>query len=309
MENDSAFAAPGRPDEEVSHPPGHIPPPWYIRGIVQLARKLNDLQHEEASWNRGVHSRLVSGILRPLLADTDQQSEAAFVDFVSATSALPAVDFRPGRVPVKKIDFVIYIEPENDPKAALDGVAAVDDQAQREARPRARVAVRNSIEALQRRTGTESVNPTGHFPLRKTPMALCIKTKRQDVGLAEANLQIGVWHACHWKFLCQHASPDALYWLAFIPGSVMEGHDWFVVVSSPKEVDHVEDMINQLGSEVEKSGRRRLIHKTVLWSRIPIGSTNSFSEAYQIIGALRLLAGWVQMAYWPWFKDFVLNIP
>ena len=139
-------------------------------------------------------------------------------------------------------------------------------------------------------------------------MALCIETKRQDVGLAEANLQMGVWHACHRKFLRQHASPDALCQRAFLPGIVIEGHTWFVVVSTPKEVDHVEDMINQVGSEAEKSARR-LTNKTLAWSRIPIGSTKSFSEAYQIIGALRLLAGWVQTAYWPWFNEFVLNIP
>lgn len=58
-----------------------------------------------------------------------------------------------------------------------------------------------TIEQLRRKSPGISINHTDFDPLRKWPIAVSVVTKRPGESHEQAELQIGVWQAAHWKML------------------------------------------------------------------------------------------------------------
>lgn len=162
--------------------------------------------------------------------------------------------------------------------------------------------------ALAQCTPTLSVNHTDFRPLQGRPIVLSIETKRLGENLDNAKLQMGVWHAATWKFLSSiikmiaeeqsqtRASEDpvdhlqnenladlALQELGFLPGIIIQGHDWRFVCST-----------------LEKK-------KTILWLGKQFGTTEDLLGTYKIVAGLREIAAWVRDVYLPWFEAKVLS--
>lgn len=71
----------------------------------------------------------------------------------------------------------------------------------------------------------------------------------------------------------------------FIPGIIVQGHDWHLVIST------LED------------------RQTKIWQKVTMGSTSSSKGIYQIVNALQVLRSWVTKTYWPWLRKMILESP
>lgn len=258
--------------------PGRIPTVEEVVLVREMARWCHDLNHEEAGWNTEVHHPILKAVFRE-----PGQFDEGLLNATVCSSARPHSQYVPQSTPAKLVDFCIYAYLGSDAKLLA------------------------AQQALCRRMPTLSVNHTDFPLLQLRPIVLSIETKKPGKELDAAQLQIGVWHAAHWSFLksavgmllqarrqttgglsaaeriAQAAEVEtALSRLAFLPGIIIQGHRWSVVLST-------------------REGKR-----TVLWVERQFGSTQSVREIYQIIAGIRELAGWCRDVYLPWYREHVL---
>lgn len=226
---------------------------------------------------------------------------------VSSTSPTASVipDYLPFASPSKKVDFCIYIEPTADSSF--------------ESSPSSFRSAQSAITAARNQLPCGVINHTTYYPLRERPIALSIETKKTGEGWEGATLQLGVWQAAQWNILQHLASsssataqqnkaqsnngiqdepavrtgdhgevdtqqtPSAEPVLPdFLPGIIIQGHEWYFVVST------------KVGDQA------------VVWSKITMGATNSAMGIYQIILALQTIRAWVEATYWPMVRKLIL---
>lgn len=106
-----------------------------------------------------------------------------------------------------------------------------------------------------------------------------------------------VWMAAHWQFLRQLVSlrqraqelttANEKVWNLpdFIPGIIIQGHDWHLIITTPEG------------------------EKTVFWQKKNLGDTSSSMGIYKIIYNLQLLRQWAQEEYWKWMRELLLDWP
>ncbi|WQF87655.1 Putative PD-(D/E)XK nuclease [Colletotrichum destructivum] len=95
---------------------------------------------------------------------------------------------------------------------------------------------------------------------------LILYFKRGGLGSAEA--QLVTWHVAQWRLLdrlASRAGPDAPTLPAFLPGIIVQGHDWSFVASTRRD------------------------DRVTLWTSQHIGSTAKATGVYQIVCALQYL--------------------
>jgi hypothetical protein len=250
---------------------GYTPSPDAVLDILFAAAECNTNSHPEATWNTEVHQRVLETALRQ-----PTRRGSHLVNFVATTTAPIIFEYHASVPPTKKADFCVYIEPRNDNS---DTGASI-------------------IAALRDTLPCAVFNHTNHYPLRDRPIALSIETKKTGEDWENARLQLGVWEAARWNFLRHLLSlvqqpnqvetgvghdstsqADSLQLPEFLPGIIIQGHDWHLVITSAE-------------------GK-----KTVLWQKVTIGSTTSSKGIYQIISTLQLLRKWALDFYWPWLKQ------
>ncbi|EWY79577.1 hypothetical protein FOYG_17271 [Fusarium oxysporum NRRL 32931] len=264
-----------RPSGEEDSLPGQIPTIEQVGVIRDMAKECQNSDHEEAGWNVEVHHRILQSIFR---------APGSSFNFSICTTARPSPEYLPPRAPAKMVDFCVFAELNQDERFK---------EAHRE---------------LSRHTPTLSVNHTDFTPLQLRPVTLSIETKKPDKELDAANLQMGIWHAAQWSFLTSavglsiRASQAAdeprsslqqmetakqvearMDRLPFIPGVIVLGHKWSLVLST-------------------REGQR-----TILWTEREFGNTKSIQETFQIVAGLRELAAWSKNVYLPWWKENVLD--
>ncbi|KAM0248159.1 hypothetical protein ACHAQJ_009550 [Trichoderma viride] len=255
--------------------PGRIPSIAQIKKILAKAIKCKNYKHEEASWRAMVHIPLLELILEDDLGEQCDDFNAMI-----CTTARPHRKFRPISSSAKMIDICVYY-------TALDPDMAT------------------AIKAFCGTTPTLSTNHTDHYALQFCPIILSVEIKQPGAVWERAQLQTGVWLAAHWAFLhwgvkqkllnqrmAQDAPADdlnaetlkALSKLGFIPGIVINGHQWHLVIST-------------------YNGR-----KATLWAESLFGETKSLVKIYAIIAGVRELAAWGRDVYLPWFKENILTL-
>ncbi|KAI5456253.1 hypothetical protein BGZ63DRAFT_367449 [Mariannaea sp. PMI_226] len=224
-----------------------------VMRTVDIALDCDSTQQDETGWNHLVHS--------PLLDLTLDRLPRNLVSFVPCMGANITARYRIPLAPGARVDYAMFINPklEDDPR------------------------IESAIESLRRGMPEASVNHTTFTPLNKRPISVSIETKRLDGSGDKAVLQIGIWQAAQWKLLCEHAG-DAVDKLSFIPGLVVEGHEWKLVATTHKE------------------------GKTVLWTSQNFGDTLSPLGTFQTMAGVRKLKRWTEMVYWPWYKEHVLKL-
>ncbi|ATY61327.1 hypothetical protein A9K55_005860 [Cordyceps militaris] len=178
----------------------------------------------------------------------------------------------------KKVDFCIYLEPENDATLSSEYRAAAE---------RMRNALPQAV-----------LNFTDFAPLDKRFIALSIETKKPSENVETGQLQLGVWEMARWKFLRRlaagHADDDEGIFAAaaaaatrsarlpeFLPGIVTQGQEWYMVVTTAEG------------------------DRTVLWRKKFIGSTAGTRGIYQIVRTLQYLGRWVRDVYWPCVRSML----
>ncbi|KAI1742104.1 hypothetical protein F4680DRAFT_412923 [Xylaria scruposa] len=259
--------------EIVDDLPGCIPSFEEVDGVVEWATRCQEDECEEAVWNFDVHMSL----LRKIFGDAKQKINATL-----CTTARPSNYFKPTSSTGQLIDICIYSSVEQD-EGMMDKIS----------RFCANLQTNNSI------------NHTDYNPLRTRPLLLSIETKKPNTGNNKAQLQIGVWYSTQWSFLRwavsqrlkERAKLEAnkttteveaetlacLSKLGYIPGIVVHGHRWCLVLST-------------------YDGK-----KTTLWEEHQFGSTLSSLDAFCAIAGIRRLTAWAKDHYWPWFQKNVLD--
>jgi hypothetical protein len=69
----------------------------------------------------------------------------------------------------------------------------------------------------------------------------------------------------------------------FLPAVIVQGHDWYLVITTQEE------------------------KRTVLWTKLFMGTTSSVLGIYQVAYALQLLRNWASRTYWPFLRQVVLD--
>ncbi|KAI0540436.1 hypothetical protein GGR58DRAFT_146458 [Xylaria digitata] len=264
-----------QPPEQVDHLPGRIPNFEEVDDVVKWGERYQKDECEKAAWNCDVHLAL----LRKIFGDAKQKINAMLCD--SSTTARPSKYFKLASSTDQLIDICIYNSIEQD-----------ECLMNKTSRFCANLQTNNSI------------NHTDYNPLRTRPLLLSIKTEKPETSNNKAQLQIGVWYSTQWSFLrwavgqkLKRAKLDAnrttteieadtlasLSQLGFIPGIVVHGHRWCLVLST-------------------YDGK-----KTTLWEEHQFGTTSSILGAFCAIAGIRRLTAWANDHYWPWFEKNVLD--
>ncbi|RWA05846.1 hypothetical protein EKO27_g9249, partial [Xylaria grammica] len=189
----------------------------------------------------------------------------------------------------KMIDYCIFVEPEPEADPQGDGSVAA--------------AAARIDELRSSRAGAGAyLNHTDYHALRRRPIVLSAESKRPGEGLRNAQLQLSVWQAAQWRVLIEQVGAaggeegvcgkeggggegGVVTMIPFLPALIIQGHDWYFAATT------------------------RAGGKTILWIRQPIGTTDSVLGIFQIICALRHVAGWIRETYWPWYRRAVLRLP
>ncbi|KAJ4136560.1 hypothetical protein NW768_004177 [Fusarium equiseti] len=261
---------------------GHTPLPETIQWILHEAAFCDSRGCSEKDWNTEVHHRVLAAALRPLHGPRRDQ----LFDFRLSTSASVISEYHVTSAS-KGADFCMYIDPKQDKSPEVAEIIGTIRQ----------------------------ILPMGVFnhanlgPLSDNPIAVSIETKKTTgEGWENAKLQMEIWMASHWQFLrkllekrqcaAERLSTmrsragemsfcsDKIWDLPeFIPGIIIQGHDWYLIITTEEG------------------------EKTVFWQKKTLGDTSSSRGIYQIIYNLQLLRQWAQEDYWKWLKDVLLEWP
>ncbi|KAK5987432.1 hypothetical protein PT974_11559 [Cladobotryum mycophilum] len=254
----------------------YSPSPDDVLEVLDAANECDSRHHAEVTWNAEVHQLVLGLAFR-------QGRRCKFRHLVNFTNTTVASIMPEYGIPTtsKKVDFCIYIDPEND------------DETWKSLEP--------SVVALQIALPENALNFTDFIPLDRRPIALSIETKKPSEGFEGAKVQLSVWLLAQWTFLRCLAKPPgssggegegdreeehgAGSWTellpAFLPGIIIQGHDWHLIITTPEG----EDMI--------------------FWGKVTIGSTSSSKGIYRIIRTLQVLREWAKESYWPYFQDLI----
>lgn len=110
----------------------------------------------------------------------------------------------------RRVDFCVCIQPD---EASFDAIKLICHQ-------------NESVNC--------SINHTDYEPLATRPIALSIETKKPGVDLANAEHQLITWHTAQWRVL-EHLvslSGTSLPLPDFLPGIIIQGHEWIFVAST-----------------------------------------------------------------------------
>lgn len=223
------------------------------RKLVKRAGQCHHLQYDETGWNNLVHTPLLDAVLN----DQDPL-KSQLVDFSPCMTASITSRFHYFPIPPTKVDYVLYIDAESENSAACDAITKLEE--------------------------TEgSVNHTTFRPLGQYPISLSIETKRHGGDVRKADVQLAAWQAAQWAFLESQAG-DGLGELAFLPGIIVQGHEWKFVATTWSN------------------------GKTTLWSSHQFGTTMTSVGVFQIMAGIRRLRRWSTDVFWPWYKKNVLRL-
>ncbi|RTE68647.1 hypothetical protein BHE90_016976 [Fusarium euwallaceae] len=230
-----------------------------VEWIVAEARECQEFSHPEASWNEGVHFPLLhKAVYGP-------RRKRQRVGVGNCTTAKLIREYLPKNTLAKRVDYSFFIDPGADTSPTSKSPA-------------------EAVADLRKVMPCQVINHTAYRPFRDRPMVVTVETKKRYGSQEGAELQTGTWHAAHWEFLARRIEKTGGTFeeLPFLPGILIQGHDWSFVATTREE------------------------SKTVVWLEQKFGYTNDTIGVYKAIWGVQRLARWVDDVYWPWYKKNVL---
>ncbi|KAI3571065.1 hypothetical protein IWW34DRAFT_640034 [Fusarium oxysporum f. sp. albedinis] len=214
--------------------------------IADRSGHCSQMLSDESAWNNLVHSPLLDLFVNDMYDSEDQE----LLDFMSCTTT--NIDSAYHRFPdaASRVDYVLRFIPEHDP----DFQTPSDVMA-------------------------PCFNWTSDRLLQQYPLAFSIETKRYGGNTAKGEQQMGIWHAAQWEFLISRAGAEATSKLDFLPGVVVQGHIWSLVMTTRSQAT-----------------------TTVLCS-VEFGNTSSVIGVFQVMSGLRRVRKWSLDVLWPWYKE------
>ncbi|KAJ4248119.1 hypothetical protein NW762_012889 [Fusarium torreyae] len=226
-----------------------------ITRIVEKSRECATLLSDESAWNNHVHSPLMD----LLCSDMQDGSNQDLLDFQSCTTSNMDLTYHRFAEPASRVDYVFKLLPD-------------------------KVAIPESPSEMPLVTTVPCFNWLTDRLMQQYPLAVSVETKRYGGDIAKAEAQLGIWHAAHWEFLLSRAGDDAVGKLGFLPGVVVHGHTWSIVITT-----------------------RRGATTAVVCS-LEFGKTDSIVDAFQVLAGLRRLRKWSLKTLWPWYKQHLPDL-
>lgn len=226
-----------------------------VRRASHIAVRSSDCSRmlsDESAWNNLVHSPLLDMLLYDMRDGPGQE----ILDFLPCTTT--SIDPAYHRFPdaASRIDYVLQLLPERDPD------------------------INKSYEALALGM-TPCFNCTADRLLQQYPLAVSIETERYGGNAAKGEQQLGIWHAAHWEFLASRVCAEAIDDLGFLPGVVVQGHIWSLVITVRRQAT------------------------TIVLCSVEFGNTSSTVGVFQVLAGLRRLRSWSIEIMWPWCKQYL----
>ncbi|GJC90455.1 hypothetical protein ColLi_13293 [Colletotrichum liriopes] len=236
---------------------GPSPPVTQVLSLLADAKVCSNEGFCEASWNMTVHREVLKLAMRQYTPTSDEE-----VFFIPCPTAKIMDAYTDTRGPSRKVDFCMLIEPQG---LAADAIRAIQYQDQ---------------------LFSQSLNHTDYQPLRRRPVALSIETKAPGEGINDAQSQLLVWLEAQWRVLerLSNRAEPPLPLPEFLPGVIVEGHQWYFVASTRSKTE------------------------TILWMKQLIGTTEEAIGIYSVVCTLQYLAHWIRAVYWPAFQR-LLSLP
>ncbi|SCO92822.1 uncharacterized protein FRV6_16950 [Fusarium oxysporum] len=237
---------------------GHTPSLEEVTEIHQAAAECQGYDHAETTWNSWVHSP----VLRLALKDPGSSVFRQIVGYMPCSTASILPDYLPSLKIAKKVDFCIYIDPAYDQKHSGSSTL---------------------ISSMCDRMVDGSINHTDYTPLAERPLAVSIETKKLGENWNKATLQMSVSQAAQWNLIHEITVPGTRpnEALDYIPGIIIQGHNWFLVITT-------------------REGK-----KTVFWNKLDLGATDTIEGIYKLVYGLQVLREWARETYWPAFRNRV----
>lgn len=232
-----------------------LPPIDWVQALMKRADECELNRECESSWNGEIHAAILEQAFR-----INRFVSNGPVDFRYAQAAQIVHAYKPREAPSKMVDFCVFYRP---------GKGSAEEQA---------------IDDICQTRPAQSINHTDLGDFCKRPIALSIETKRPNVDRDNATLQIGTWQSAQWRSL-RHNRSRPLKSIEFLPGIIVQGHDWQFVASI-----------------LDENG------KSVLLKGVRLGGTESELAIYSLLLGLRRLRRWILEDYWPMFISDVLAI-
>ncbi|KAM4055927.1 hypothetical protein HRG_002852 [Hirsutella rhossiliensis] len=229
------------------------PPIDFVGRIDRRAAECDMDCEGESSWNADVHAPLLDWVLR-------RDPNGLLLDFRYCTNAALIPQYKPKEAPGKMVDFCLAIRPNKEEQRVIDD--------------------------LCRTRPDLSINHTEWGNLSKHPIAISIETKHQGGDSAVALLRMATWHSAQWRSLRLGNSDEerARLALQFLPGIIVQGHDWKFVATT-------------LGEDF----------MATTFKSLSMGTTESIPDIYQLAVSLQRLKVWAEEEYWPAFKATILG--
>ncbi|KAK1990395.1 hypothetical protein LX36DRAFT_409805 [Colletotrichum falcatum] len=230
-------------------------------------------QFPSVAFVRKIMSRAIQcAVARELESSWNQDVHRPLLDYVFRPEGRPcSLDFRY----CNAASIIPRFRPKTVPSKMVDYCVHVVPTAEEQAQ----------INQLCMSRPAASINHTDWGNLSGDPIALSVETKRDGEGLEQALSQIGTWHACQWRSLL-HEKQYPPSGIEFLPALIAQGHTWYFVATTR-----------------QNSGQ------AWLYTKMEVGTTETLIGTYQILVALQYLKCWIEDAYWPAFREYMLALP
>ncbi|KAM0468301.1 hypothetical protein ACHAP7_011035 [Fusarium lateritium] len=223
------------------------------KDLIRLAQRIakhsntcsSQLQ-DEGAWNNLVHTRVLDMFIHDL-QNGPGQDQCDFMPCITTNMNLEHHRFNES---ASRVDYIIRILPDNDE----DSPACF----------------------------TPSRMPSRNWTSNQLlPIAFSIETKRYGGDVTKGEQQLGIWTAAQWEFLIKISSAEAVKELPYIPGVVVSGETWSLVITTRTGV------------------------RTTVYPGIPFGNTGTVIGVFQAISGLCKLRTWALETLWPWYQRYL----
>ncbi|KAK5634453.1 hypothetical protein RRF57_010166 [Xylaria bambusicola] len=280
--------------------PGRIPPFQEVERICRKANECQQYDHEEASWNCSVHARL----LELILEDEDGRPCNEFDAMICSTTARLHHTWKPIWSPGKMIDICLYhasISQDEDLRAKITQFSRLTPTGTVNHTDFYPISMRPLVLSI------ETKKPGVHWEAAQLQIgiwhaaqwaflrwAVADKLRRRSMNDNNegedggGNDNVDKSQAQAPAPQTEHNATEAevlsvMSKLGFIPGVIVQGHRWHLVLSTYED------------------------RKTKLWADRQFGSTQTCLESYSVIAGIRQLTAWAKDIYMPWFRLYILD--
>lgn len=281
--------------------------------ILEAARECRTASLPEAAWNAEVHSRL----LRAALEGLWHRKGVWYRDISSAkitdASLLPTVGLSAAGLTMqgKMVDYALVIDPEPALRERISETLRAEGTCAGAGRGESGGANSQGGNGSGSVKG-KSINATAAEHVRFEPIAVSFETKRAAIDEDDAHVQLGIWVAAHFARLRQlvaarrravegaddrNTEAGTGVRLPILPLVIIQGHDWKVMVAEAVQNGTVGD---------KRSTEDSQGYRVVILRDLRLGSTDTVLGIYQLVGAVRMLARWVNEEYRPWLQSETL---